>query len=561
MRINRLKYIFLTAYIIIQSGSVVYTQSLNAIVTINKKPSKDYLFLGLSSNAVGQLWIVDNDLTPVFYKKINGTIFDFKYQPDHELTYNIYSTYSYGMDNSGTPNDQFFTPEGFALDVHDLQILKDGSYYILGREHLTIDMSQYVDGGDTEALLITHTIHHMDANDNEIWRWRSIDHYDIFDVDDHIDLTQHQIDWTHCNAIEIDNDGNILLSTRNFDEITKIDSKTGEIIWRLGGKKNQFRFINDTLGFSRQHDVRRRSNGNLMMFDNGHPQFSSYVEYKLNEDSLTATLVRRFSRNESVYSESRGGVQELSNGNTLISWGENQDPCVTEFNDKDSIEYEIKFAALTHQYRAYCFPWKTDYFYVNTDSLNFGTVSLGDSSYQKMWVKNTKHDSVIINEFYFKSSAFSVTNRLPITIQKNDSVKLVVKYKPYRNGYSYDKLNIRSVSDTLLLGKQVDLYGISNGVITDVQNQNIKKGYYLSENYPNPFNPTTDIRYRISESKFVSLKVYNALGEEVATLVSEQKAPGSYRVEFDGTELPSGIYFYRMQAGNYTMTEKMVLLR
>ena len=93
MRINRLKYIFLTAYIIIQSGSVVYTQSLNAIVTINKKPSKDYLFLGLSSNAVGQLWIVDNDLTPVFYKKINGTIFDFKYQPDHELTYNIYSTY------------------------------------------------------------------------------------------------------------------------------------------------------------------------------------------------------------------------------------------------------------------------------------------------------------------------------------------------------------------------------------------------------------------------------------------------------------------------------------
>ncbi|MCG6914003.1 aryl-sulfate sulfotransferase [bacterium BMS3Abin03] len=564
MRIHYLKIISLTAYIVIQSGLVVYTQSVDAIVTVNKKPSKNYLFLGLSSNSVGHLWIVDNSLTPVFYREVNGTVFDFKYQPDSELTYNIYSVYSYGMDNSGTPNNQFFTPDSFALDVHDLQVLKDGSYYILGREHLTIDMSQYVEGGDKSALLVAHTIHHMDANDKEIWRWRSFDHYDIFDVDDHIDLKQHQIDWTHCNSLEIDSDGNLLLSTRNFDEITKIDSQTGDIIWRLGGKKNQFRFINDTIGFSRQHDVRKRSNGNLMMFDNGHfqsPQFSSYVEYKLNEDSLTATLIRRFSREESVYSESRGGIQELPDGNTLISWGENQDPCVTEFNDKGSIEYEIKFTTLTHQYRAYRFPWKTNYFYVNTDSLNFGTVSLGDSSFQKIWIKNTQHDSAIINEFYFKDSTFSVTNELPINIQKNDSVKLVVKYKPYRSGYFHDKLNIRYVNDTLLLGKQVDLYGTSNGIISNVQNQKGKKGYSLLQNYPNPFNPTTDIRYRISKSNFVSLKVYNALGKEVAILVNGKKAPGNYKVEFDGTNLPSGIYFYRLRAGKFVTTEKMVLLK
>ena len=75
----------------------------------------------------------------MFYREVNGTVFDFKYQPDSELTYNIYSVYSYGMDNSGTPNNQFFTPDSFALDVHDLQVLKDGSYYILGRAVVSLD--------------------------------------------------------------------------------------------------------------------------------------------------------------------------------------------------------------------------------------------------------------------------------------------------------------------------------------------------------------------------------------------------------------------------------------
>ena len=552
----------------------------NVVLTVNKNPSQDYLFLGLTYNGNSNLWIVDNDLTPVFYRKVSGTIFNFTYQPNGELTYNIYPVSSYGMDSSGIPCDRFITPTDYALDVHELQVLEDGSYYILGREYLTIDMSQYVAGGDTAALLIANTIHYMDANDNEIWQWRSYTHYDLLDVDDHIDLTQSQIDWTHCNAIELDNDGNILLSTRNFDEITKIDRQTGNIIWRLGGKKNQFRFINDTLGFSRQHDVRKRSNGNLMLFDNGHyryPQFSSYVEYKLDEDSLTATLVRRYSRNNTLYTESRGSIQELSNGHTLISWGENQNPSVTEFNADNSIEFEIMFSSYTHQYRAYRFPWKTNYFYVSTDSLNFGTVSLGDSSYQKLWIKNTEQDTAIINQFYFKDSVFSVTNELPIYIPKNDSVKLAIGYRPYRSGYFHDKLNIRYVNDTLLLGKQVDLYGKSNGIISDVNDGNTINGYSLAQNYPNPFNPTTKIKYSITTSPSftllskerdvrVRLEVYDILGNEIATLVNEEQPAGKYEVEFNShsgedRNLPSGVYFYRLQAGSYTKTMKMLLLK
>ena len=575
---NKFNFICFTFYLIMRIGFVGYSQNITAVVTINKNPSKDYLFLGLTYAGSGNLWIVDNDLTPVFYRKVTGTIYDFTYQPNGDLTYNIYSVISYGMDSSGTPVKQFVTPSGYPLDIHDLQVLEDSSYYILGREIIPVDMSQYVVNGKTNASLYSHLIYHMDANNNEIWSWRAFDHYDIVDVDDHIDLTQLNIDWTHCNAIEIDTDGNILLSTRNFDEITKIDHQTGEIIWRLGGKKNQFRFINDTLGFSRQHDVRIRSNGNLMMFDNGHyrlPQFSSYVEYKLNEDSLTATLVRRYSRNKSVFTASRGSVQELHNGNTLISWGENQKPCITEFNANDSIEFEIEFARQTHQYRAYRFPWKTNYFYVSTDSLNFGTVSLGDFSYQKLWIKNTEHDTAIINQFYLKDSACSVTNKLPIYIPKNDSVKIAVKFKPYRPEYFHDKLNIRYVNDTLLLGKQVELYGTSYGILSNVKDDYTINGYSLLQNYPNPFNPVTKIKYTIAPPnfrtgktsagtlliKFVKLKVYDILGNEVATLVNKEQPAGSYEIEFNASNLPSGIYFYQLKVGNFVKTEKMVLLK
>jgi len=87
------------------------------------------------------------------------------------------------------------------------------------------------------------------------------------------------------------------------------------------------------------------------------------------------------------------------------------------------------------------------------------------------------------------------------------------------------------------------------------------KTYSLSNNYPNPFNPATSIQFTISSKQFVSLKVYDVLGNEIATLVNEEKTAGDYKVEFDGTGLPSEIYFYRLQAGSFIETKKMVLLR
>ena len=271
------------------------------------------------------------------------------------------------MDSSGIVDKQYITPSGYDLDIHDLQVMEDGTYYVMGTDHITIDMSQYVPGGDTAAILIANTIHHMDADDNELWRWNSFDHYDILDVADGIDLTNHTIDWTHCNSIDIDSDGNIIISTRNFNEITKISRQTGEIIWRLGGEKNQFQFINDNRGFSRQHDARVFSNGNIALFDNGLyliPEYSSYVEYEIDEQNHTATLIRRYSRNGSIFARNKGGVQELPNGNILISWDGIQNPFVSEINPEDSTVYEVRYDNYVPQYRAYRFPWKSNLFSV-----------------------------------------------------------------------------------------------------------------------------------------------------------------------------------------------------
>jgi hypothetical protein len=97
--------------------------------------------------------------------------------------------------------------------------------------------------------------------------------------------------------------------------------------------------------------------------------------------------------------------------------------------------------------------------------------------------------------------------------------------------------------------------------IEDFMSNVIPTKFSLTQNYPNPFNPSTKIRYSVPELSFVTLKVYDVLGSEVITLVNEEKLIGSYEVEWNATALPSGIYFYRLNAGNYIETKKMILLK
>jgi hypothetical protein len=140
-----------------------------------------------------------------------------------------------------------------------------------------------------------------------------------------------------------------------------------------------------------------------------------------------------------------------------------------------------------------------------------------------------------------------------ITLQEADAQQL------------YYTLKETQSDDTHILspGRSVVYTSIPSGeLVLEVRSeQSMPKEFALYQNYPNPFNPETEVRYQIPEVSFVTLKVFNVLGEEVATLVNELRHAGNHTAKFDASTLPSGIYFYRMTAGKFTQTKKLALMK
>ena len=117
---------------------------------------------------------------------------------------------------------------------------------------------------------------------------------------------------------------------------------------------------------------------------------------------------------------------------------------------------------------------------------------------------------------------------------------------------------------TMICGNILGTNSYVEGLSTDINEESnniVPTEYSLSQNYPNPFNPAAQIEYRIAEAGNVTLKVYNMLGQEVMTLVNEIQSPGNYKIKMDGSNLASGVYFYRLTSGNFTAVKKMMLLK
>lgn len=111
-------------------------------------------------------------------------------------------------------------------------------------------------------------------------------------------------------------------------------------------------------------------------------------------------------------------------------------------------------------------------------------------------------------------------------------------------------------------GFDATVYTLDFSGITDVENTDqLPQNYALDQNYPNPFNPTTTITYAVPQNSFISLRVFDVLGNEVQTLVNETKSAGTYTVSFDAASIPSGVYFYTLEAGNFVTIKKMVLIK
>jgi dipeptidyl aminopeptidase/acylaminoacyl peptidase len=101
----------------------------------------------------------------------------------------------------------------------------------------------------------------------------------------------------------------------------------------------------------------------------------------------------------------------------------------------------------------------------------------------------------------------------------------------------------------------------STGIGYPQDEREFQNGINLHQNYPNPFNPTTKISYQIPELSYVTLKIYDVLGKEIATLVSEEKPAGNYEINFNAFDVTSGIYFYQLETESYLETKKMILLK
>jgi len=140
-----------------------------------------------------------------------------------------------------------------------------------------------------------------------------------------------------------------------------------------------------------------------------------------------------------------------------------------------------------------------------------------------------------------------------------------IDWESFNEGLPVGNGGILAINSTGQLFLTMDFEGIYKTIesTTDIESktENLPEEFALSQNYPNPFNPSTTIKYQLPHSEKVTLKVYDILGEEIRTLLDEEKSAGSYEVTFDSSELTSGVYFYSLQSGSFIDTKKMTIIK
>ncbi|HEX7078273.1 MAG TPA: aryl-sulfate sulfotransferase [Candidatus Eisenbacteria bacterium] len=336
----------------------------NITATVIGRPSPGRIFLAefdvrRAFKQTSYLMILENDGTPYWYRQLNGQALDFKMLPDGRLSYFDHSRGKfYAMDSTYADVDSFACGNGYVTDHHDLDVLPDGHALVMAYDPEIVDLTPFVPKGIPFAIVVGLIIQEIDRDKNVVFEWRSWDHFKITDIQNHT-LNSSFIDYVHGNSLDTDLDGNIILSCRHMNEITKIDRATGDVIWRLGGKNSQFTFVDDPIGFSHQHDARILPDGHLTVFDNGNfhtPPFSRALEYELDARKMTATLVWQYRHDPDVFGPATGSVQRLPTGNTLIGWGLTT-PSLTSVTPDGSVVSEMSFDPGIASYRAYRFDW------------------------------------------------------------------------------------------------------------------------------------------------------------------------------------------------------------
>ncbi|MDP2365170.1 MAG: T9SS type A sorting domain-containing protein, partial [Ignavibacteria bacterium] len=194
---------------------------------------------------------------------------------------------------------------------------------------------------------------------------------------------------------------------------------------------------------------------------------------------------------------------------------------------------------------------------------NFGSVFVGDTASSELKLTSQSVNEIIIDSLYMAiNDQFFVDPMIfPMNLNYEDTLNINIHFAPTVQSIIFKKdtvvINSNSVNSEVF---QV-VTGRGVNPTSAVEENLIITEFNLSNNFPNPFNPSTSIEYQVPKISFVNIIVYNLLGEEIAVLVNEEKNLGKYQIHFDGTNFPSGVYFYKIQAGYFTTTKKFILLK
>ena len=247
-------------------------------------------------------------------------------------------------------------------DLHEFRLTPRGTALIT--LYKTVPGSLESIGGPKKGKVADSIVQEIDVETGKVlFTWHSIGHVAI--DESYIPLTGpgspppgNPYDYFHVNSVEEEPDGNFLVSARNTSTIYEIDRNTGDVLWRLGGKKSTFKMGPGTT-FWWQHDARRHADGTITLFDNGaappREKQSRAVRLRLDMDAKTATLVHQDLSPDRVLAGSQGDVQVLENGDRFVGWG--AVPRMTQYDSNGKIVFDATFSEGDDSYRAYRFQW------------------------------------------------------------------------------------------------------------------------------------------------------------------------------------------------------------
>jgi hypothetical protein len=478
--------------------------------------------------------IVDNYGTPIYYKRNYIGNGGFRLQKNGYLTFRpTWTGFGYFVLDSSYNRIDTLYMLGYDANQHDFKISEDGHALFIGNYYRDVDMNQVVEGGNPNARTLEAIIQEFDSTGNLLLEWRSWEHFDILDANEaSVDFKASLVDYVHPNGIEFDSDTSILLSSRHLDEITKIDRRTGEVIWRLGGKKNQFGFINDTIGFSTQHSIIKLDNGNIMLLDNGNyhsPPLSSAVEYAINEDSMEVTLIKRYRPDFDIFASFGCNAQKLEGGNILLGLGETS-PSLIELRPDNSVALIMDFSDYASSLLITKHPWKTTLFTTNADTIIFPKYEYMTYYYQ-LKLSNKSGRPLEITGYSTHTESFYVDEDFPFTISAGGDTIIDVAFNPITEGYINDILTINSdiVSDTLIqrAARQVYLMGTSDDFsppVADISPSDeggvpLNTKVYIEFNEPVRYIDNSQIDYTNIKT-LLTFKKTDDLGEDIDFIVT-----------------------------------------